>query len=337
VKPTVAVTMGDAAGIGPEIIVKCFSSGRLWERCDPFVLGDSKVMRQAAGSLGAPISVRPIRELGQAHFRPGEIGVLDFNNIDLDKLELGQVNPMCGKAAVEYTLRAGEMALDGEVDAIVSAPLNKDSMRQAGFEYEGQTQILGELAGSRNYGMFLLLGKLRIMMLTTHVSLREACDLVRKDALIRKIQLARSALELFGIRSPRLGVSALNPHCGEGGLFGSEEQEEIIPAVRGCRSQGIDVKGPVPADVIFFKAKNGEYDAVIAMYHDQATSAAKLLGFGNVVTLLAGVPFIRTSTGHGTAFDIAGKNIADPTNLREAILAAIDLAGKMKSRGKHNG
>ena len=224
----------------------------------------------------------------------------------------------------------------GAIEAIVSAPLNKEAMRLAGHAYEGQTEILGELTGATRYGMILLLGTLRVMMLTTHMALRKACDAVTREKVLEMIELADQTLRTFGISKPRIGVAGLNPHAGEGGLFGSEEVNGSPPAVQDARKKGIAAVGPVPADVVFVKAKEGEYDLVLAMYHDQANMAAKLLGFGDVTTVLAGLPIIRTSVGHGTAFDIAGKNVAKEGNFIRAITAAAEFA-VMKRGGNEMG
>jgi 4-hydroxythreonine-4-phosphate dehydrogenase len=218
----------------------------------------------------------------------------------------------------------------GEIDAIVSAPLNKESMRRAGYRFEGQTQILAELTGSERYGMILVLGNVRVMMLTTHMALREACDAVTKERVLSMLQLADDTLRSFGITKPKIAVAGLNPHAGDGGLFGTEEIDGSIPAIAQAVAQGIDAVGPVPADVVFVQAVDGDYDLVLAMYHDQANIAAKLLGFGEVVTVLAGLPIIRTSVGHGTAFDIAGKGVAREGNFRKAVEVAIDLARRKK-------
>jgi 4-hydroxythreonine-4-phosphate dehydrogenase len=231
---------------------------------------------------------------------------------------------------VVYTQEAGRLALAGEIDAVVSAPLNKESMRAAGHQFEGQTQILAELCGAERFGMILLLGQMRVMMLTTHCALREACDAVTRERVLAMIELADQTLRAFGLPNPLLAVAGLNPHAGEGGLFGREEVEGSIPALEEARAAGIEVVGPVPADVVFGQAARGEYDLVLAMYHDQANMAAKLLGFGEVVTVLAGLPIIRTSVGHGTAFDIAGRGIADPRNFILALEAAADLARRQR-------
>jgi 4-hydroxythreonine-4-phosphate dehydrogenase len=243
-------------------------------------------------------------------------------------VEIGVVKPALGAAAVHYTRAAARMAIAGDVAGIVSAPLNKEAMRDAGFHYEGATEIFAEEAGVKRYAMVLLLGEMRLMLLTNHMSLREACDKVTKARVYEKIMLGHEALVGQGIDRPRVAVSALNPHAGEGGLFGREEIDEIIPAVEQARAEGVNAIGPVPADTVFYKAKQGMYDMTIALYHDQGLGAVKLLGFGTVVTLLVGLPFIRTSTGHGTAFDIAGKGIADHANLLESIRIAADLGAR---------
>ena len=254
------------------------------------------------------------------------VAVVDYGDVDPATVRIGVVDPALGAAAVRYTREAARYALRGEIDAIVSAPLNKESMRAAGFRYEGATEIFAEEAGVERYAMVLLLGDLRLLLLTNHMSLREACDKVTKARVLEKIMLAHEALVGQGMAAPRIAVSALNPHAGEGGLFGREEIEEIAPAIAAARAAGVNAIGPVPADTVFFKAKQGMYDLTIALYHDQGLGAVKLLGFGDVVTLLVGLPFIRTSTGHGTAFDIAGKGIADHKNLLAAIETAADLA-----------
>ena len=208
---------------------------------------------------------------------------------------------------------------------MVSAPLNKEAMHAAGYAYEGQTEILGELTATRP-AMLLLLGKMRVMLFTNHMALRAVCDYVRKDRVLDRLVLAAAALRDLGIARPRLAVAGLNPHAGEEGAFGHEERDEIVPAIAAARARGIDAQGPFPADTVFLRARGGAFDLTLALYHDQGLMAVKLLGFGTVVTLLVGLPLIRTSTGHGTAFDIAGKNVADHRNLLEAIRVAAEIA-----------
>jgi 4-hydroxythreonine-4-phosphate dehydrogenase len=332
-KPILGITMGDAAGIGPEIILKSFRNHReLFDLCRPLVIGSAAAMQFYDQRLGIGIPLRVIPEPTAAAFDGKALDVLDLGLIDVQKLKISVVDAEVGKAAVVYTQEAGHMAMNGTIDAIVSAPLNKEAMRAAGYPYEGQTQILGELTGSKQYGMILIFGRLRVLMLTTHVSLRKACDAVTRQKVLTMIELADESLKRFGIPKPRIAVAGLNPHSGEGGLFGTEEVEGSIPAIHEARAKGIDAIGPVPADVVFLKARDGEYDLVVAMYHDQANMAAKLLGFVEVVTLLAGLPIIRTSVGHGTAFDIAGRGVASEMNLVCAIKAAAEFAA-LKKRG----
>jgi len=331
-KPILGITMGDAAGIGPELILKAFKDDRLFEICRPLVIGSAETMNFYADKLNINVSFNIVTDRLKAKYQVGVLDILDVGLIDASNIEIGKHSPELGKAAVIYTQQAGKMAMDGIIEAIVSAPLNKESMRMAGYEFEGQTQILGELTGSKKYGMILLLGDIRVMMLTTHMALRKACDAVTKEKVLAMIELADETLKGFGIKKPRIAVAALNPHAGESGLFGTEEIEASAPAVKEAVAKGIKAVGPVPADVVFVKARDGEYDMVLAMFHDQANMAAKLLGFGEVVTVLAGLPIIRTSVGHGTAFDIAGKGIANKLNFVKSIEAATELANLKKGK-----
>ena len=324
-RPCVAITMGDAAGIGPEIIVKSLAGEEAARWAIPLVLGDAGVLERAMEVTGARLPIRRIATPAEAEGRPGVIELLDYHDIDLGAHRWGVVSPAHGAAAVRYTREATRLALAREVDAIVSAPLNKQAMHAAGYRYEGHTEILGELTGTRP-AMVLVLGAMRLMLFTNHMALRAACDFVRKDRLLERLVLADTALRDLGLEQPRLAVAGLNPHAGEDGAFGHEERDEIVPAVEAARARGIDVVGPLPADTVFLKARDGAYDLTMALYHDQGLLAVKLLGFGRVVTLLVGLPLIRTSPGHGTAFDIAGRNLADERNLLEAIRLAAEVA-----------
>ncbi|MCC6767242.1 MAG: 4-hydroxythreonine-4-phosphate dehydrogenase PdxA [Deltaproteobacteria bacterium] len=330
--PTIGITMGDAAGISPEILVKSLADPAIRTFCEPIVLGDLRVVAAAAEQAGLELALRAV-ERPAAWRRDGEaFAVVDYRDVDPATVKVGVIEPALGAAAVRYTREAARYALSGEIDGIVSAPLNKESMRAAGFHYEGATEIFAEEAGVKRYAMVLLLGDMRLLLLTNHMSLRAACDKVTKARVHEKIMLAHEALVGQGIAAPRIAVSALNPHAGEGGLFGREEIEEIEPAIAEARAAGVNAIGPVPADTVFFKTKQGMYDLTIALYHDQGLGAVKLLGFGDVVTLLVGLPFIRTSTGHGTAFDIAGKGLANHKNLLEAIKTAAALAARRARR-----
>jgi 4-hydroxythreonine-4-phosphate dehydrogenase len=326
-RPRVAITMGDAAGIGPEIIVKSLADPAAAARCIPLVLGDGRVLERAMEAIGVRVPVRRISAPGDAEGRPGTIELIDYHDVDMAAHRWGEVNPAHGEAAVRYTREAGRLAVAREIDAMVSAPLNKEAMHAAGHRYEGQTEILGELTGTKP-AMLLLLGKMRLMLFTNHMSLRAVCDYVRKDRVLERLVLADAALRDMGIERPKLAVAGLNPHAGEEGAFGNEERDEIVPAIAAARERGIDAQGPFPADTVFLKARDGVFDLTLALYHDQGLMAVKLLGFGTVVTLLVGLPLIRTSTGHGTAFDIAGRSIADHRNLLEAIRVAGEIAAR---------
>jgi 4-hydroxythreonine-4-phosphate dehydrogenase len=324
-RPRVAITMGDAAGIGPEITVKSLADPAAAARCIPLVLGDARVLERAMAATGVRAPMRTIRSAAEAEGRPGTIDVIDYRNVDVADHRWGEVNPRLGEAAVHYTREAGRMALAREIDAMVSAPLNKEAMHAAGHRYEGQTEILGELTGTRP-AMLLLLGKMRLMLFTNHMALRAVCDYVRKDRVLDRLVLADAALRDMGIARPRLAVAGLNPHAGEEGAFGHEERDEIVPALAAARERGIDAQGPFPADTVFLKARDGAYDLTLALYHDQGLMAVKLLGFGTVVTLPRRAAAHPHLDGHGTAFDIAGKNVADHRNLLEAIRVAAEIA-----------
>ncbi len=333
-KPKIGITMGDAAGIGPEITAKVLNEEKVYEECSPIVFGDSAVIKAALRSAGLNLKVHPVKEISHSRYEYGTVDVLDFNNIDIDRLKIGRVSAMCGKAAVVYTQEAVKMAVAKQIEAIVSAPLNKESVRKAGYHYTSHTNIVGELTSSKNYSLMSIFDGLRVVTVTNHIPLKKVCELITRKRVLDTIILANNSVKtLFEIAQPKIGVSALNPHAGEGGIFGEEEIKEIMPAIKKANNLGIKAIGPIPADTVFAKAKKGEFDIVVALYHDQAFIPIKTLGFGKVVTVVAGVPVIRTSVAHGTAFDIAGKNLADHRNFLQAVKLAIDLGRKsMKGR-----
>lgn len=322
-RPRIAITMGDAAGIGPEIIVKALAAGV--RDCVPIVLGDARVLERAMDVAGVRLPLRRLSSAREAEGRPGTLELLDFADVDPATHRWGVVVAGHGAAAVRYTQEAGRLAIAREVDAIVSAPLNKHAMHEAGFAFEGHTEILGDLTRTRP-AMMLLLGRLRLMLFTNHMPLRAVCDWIRADRIVERLVLADAALRDLGIARPRIAVAGLNPHAGEEGAFGHEERDEIAPGIAAARARGIDAVGPLPGDTVFVKARDGAFDLTLALYHDQGLMAAKLLGFGSLVTLLVGLPLIRTSVGHGTAYDIAGRNLADARNMGEAIRVAAEIA-----------
>lgn len=334
--PIVSISMGDPAGIGPEITVMALSEPSVYQRCRPMVVGDAGVMAKAVELLHAGLKINSIHEVKAARFEYGTIDVYDLANVDIDKLEYGVVSAMCGHAAFEAVRTNIELALRHEVDATVTAPINKEAIHVARHNFSGHTEIYAHFTNTKNYAMLLADESLRVIHVSTHVSLREACDRAKKERVLNVIGLLHDACRQFGIEHPRLAVAGLNPHSGENGLFGREEIDEIIPAIEAARAKGYEVEGPVPPDTIFAKAVQGKFDGCVAMYHDQGHIPFKLVGFKwnnekqkmdsvKGVNITLGLPIIRTSVDHGTAFEIAGRGIASP----DAMLISIDYALKM--------
>jgi 4-hydroxythreonine-4-phosphate dehydrogenase len=329
--------MGDPAGIGPEIAAKALAMKEIYEICNPLIIGDASAMEQGAEIAGTDLSVRPIERVSEARFEFGVMDVLDLRNVNVPELLHGRVSEPAGRAAFEAVKKVIDLAMANEIDATVTGPINKESINKAGFHYTGHTEIYAHFTKTKDYTMMLAEGDLRVVHVTTHVSLRQACDLVKKERVLTVIKLARDAMKSFGIPDPKIGVAGLNPHAGDGGLFGWEEEKEILPAIIEAKDLGINVEGPVPADTLFSKARGGWYDIVVAMYHDQGHIPLKLVGFtwnekagkwnsvsGINVTL--GLPIIRASVDHGTAFGKAGKGTANPESLVIAIRYAAKFA-----------
>jgi 4-hydroxythreonine-4-phosphate dehydrogenase len=323
--------MGDPAGIGPEIAAKVFADDRIHEVCRPLVIGDAGVLGKIVSELNVNLVLRQIASPAEADPGPGRMDVIDLRNVNLAHHVWGRPNVASGKAVVDYIKRATELALRHEISAIATAPINKEMMNAAGFSYSGHTELFAELTGSKDYGMMFFGGGLRLILVTIHQALKDVPKLITKDSVLAKIRLAHKALLQCGIDRPRIGVAGLNPHAGEGGLFGTEEWDEILPAVLEARGEGINALDPEPADTLFHKAQKGHCDIVVAMYHDQGLAPLKMIAFGSAVNVTVGLPIIRTSVDHGTAYDIAGKNCADPTSLVEAIRLAARLAGTCAS------
>jgi len=321
-RPLLAITMGDAAGSGPEIVTKALVDLQTRAVCRPVVIGDAATMRAALKVTGVLGEIRAIEKLSEALFRNGIIEVIDLHNIQLDRLTRGQVDPMAGKAAFEYIKLATDLALAGKCDAIVTSAINKEALNEAGYHYDGHTQLLAELCGAPDVAMMLVSGQLRITHVTTHVSLRQAIEQVRPERILTVLRLTNEALRQMGIDESRIAVAGLNPHAGESGLFGDEELKYITPAIEAARCQGMDIVGPFPPDSVFLRTSEGQFDAAIAMYHDQGHIAIKMLGITQGVNVTLGLPIIRTSVDHGTVFGKAGKGTADPTSLIQAIKLA---------------
>jgi len=327
-RPVVGVTMGDAAGIGPEIIVKCLMDPDIYEICRPLVIGDADVLEGAAAMLGNRIKVKSLVEPEEASFIVGSIDVLDLGNLALGDFKPGEISVASGRASFQYIKRSVELALAGRIDAITTAPINKEAVNRAGFRYPGHTEILADLTVCSDYAMMLVSDTLRVTHVSTHISLRGACAGVKKGNVLKIIALSEKAARSLGFTSPRIAVAGLNPHAGEGGLFGEEEIREISPAIEEARMSGIMASGPYPPDTVFLRASRGEFDVVVAMYHDQGHIAVKMLGLEEGVNVTIGLPIVRTSVDHGTAYDIAWKGVADHRSMRRAIQLAAEMAGR---------
>ncbi|MDH4164562.1 MAG: 4-hydroxythreonine-4-phosphate dehydrogenase PdxA [Nitrospirota bacterium] len=330
----IAITMGDPAGIGPEIISRVFQSGDAHAFCRPFVVGNRMVLEKVVAEQKFGLAVRTISSPAESSPEKGVLEVLNIGAIAPADHVWGRPVPAMGTSVVEYIRTATDLALRGEIAAIVTAPLNKELIHAAGHDFPGHTELLAHLTGSRRYGMLFVGGGLNLILATIHHRLRDVPELITKERVLTTIQLAHEAMQSFGIQKPRIGVAALNPHAGEAGLFGTEETQEILPAVLAARSEGIDASDPLPADTLFHKARKGMYDIVVAMYHDQGLAPLKMIAFGNAVNITVGLPIIRTSVDHGTAYDIAGKGRADPASLFEAIRLAAVMADHRTAAGK---
>lgn len=328
---TLAVTMGDPRGVGPEVIVKALNSPALPRRARLLVVGSATVLRHTAHALGQALrapTVWDVESDARGH------AVLDLDNFPVERLEPRKPDALSGRAALDYIERAVGLVLAHEADALVTAPISKEAIAAAGSPFPGHTEMLAALSKARRPVMLLVSAKLRVALVTTHLALRDVPGAIRPDDIVEIAQvLTQSLRRLFGIAEPRLAVCGLNPHCGDGGRFGDEEGRLVAPAVDGARGAGITLAGPEPADSVFAQAVRGRYDAVLALYHDQGLIPVKLSGLGRVVNVTLGLPFIRTSVGHGTAYDIAGTGRADERSL----LAAIRLAARMVRASRRSG
>ena len=325
-KPLLAISMGDPAGIGAEIIVKAYCIADLAAAARPFVIGSADYLERAMQQTGLRIPVKKVAQPEEVTEEPARIFVLEPLSLDVAKIEPGKVSAKCGEAAVRYFESAVNFCLSGRVAGIVTCPINKEAVHMAGYHGDiGHQEILARMTGAGLTATMLMTPGLKVAHLSTHKSLADAVAYVRRDVLVDKLELTHASLEYWGLASPCIAVAALNPHGGERGMLGNEEIEQIAPAVLECQARGLDVVGPYPADSIFYRAIAGEFDAVLALYHDQGHIAIKVHNFEQSVTATMGIPFVRTSVDHGTAFDIAGKNRADANGLIQALEVAISM------------
>jgi 4-hydroxythreonine-4-phosphate dehydrogenase len=343
--PLLAITMGDPAGIGAEIAARTMARPETYRTCRPLVVGDACVMKDALRVCGLDLAVNAVDNPADGRYAPGMLDILDLGVLTPADHRYGEVTARQGDAAFRYVAKAIELALAGQVDGTVTGPINKESLNLAGHHYSGHTEIYGGLTKTRDYAMMLADGDFRVAHVSTHISLRQACDRVKTPRVLRVIELADQALRQLGIDRPRIGVAGLNPHCGEARMFGAEDDDEIRPAVEQARAAGLAVEGPLPADTIFSKMAGGLFDIVVAMYHDQGHIPTKLVGFkydsrtdtwGQMagVNITLGLPIIRVSVDHGTAFDRAGKGTANPQSLIEAVGCAARFAKGRNRREK---
>ena len=326
-RPFIAVPMGDAAGIGPEIVLKTAADVRTQKIARCVVIGDKGVLEQAGTFPGMPeVLINVIRKPAEGQYEPGVLNLIDLHNIDPGRLKVGRVDGMCGRAAYEYIAESIRLANARQADAVATTPINKESLRAGGVPYIGHTEIFGALTGTKDpLTMFEVRG-MRVFFLTRHVSLRQACSLVTKDRIIDYVRRCTEALRRLGVTEGTMAIAGLNPHSGEHGLFGSEEVEQVYPAVEELRREGYDVAGPIGADSVFHLALQGRYNSVLSLYHDQGHIATKTLDFERTIAITNGMPILRTSVDHGTAMDIAGKGIANAVSMIEAVRLAVKYA-----------
>jgi 4-phospho-D-threonate 3-dehydrogenase / 4-phospho-D-erythronate 3-dehydrogenase len=325
-RPIIGITMGDAAGIGPEIIARALQSKAVTRMCKAVIIGDSTAMQKAFDLIKSDSILHAVHNVCEAKGQPGVVDILNLKNLSESEVMIGQLCKACGKASVDYIVKAVELAQNSEIDAIVTAPINKEATRMAGCGDLGHMELFARLTQTTESATMLMSGPLRVVHLTTHHSLVKALSFVTAERILARLRLTWNSFVNWGFERPRLAVAAINPHGGESGILGQEEIREILPAVKAAQEMGINVSGPYPADSVFTRAINGEFDAVLAMYHDQGHIPIKVYGFDKSVSVALGLPFIRTSVDHGTAFDIAGKGIANAQSMIEAIKTAVNLS-----------
>lgn len=325
-KPIIAVTMGDPAGIGPEIVAKSIADKATFDVARCIVIGDKKVMEKAIEIVGADLKVNVVESPADGDYSYGVLNMIDLDNIDMSRFEYGKINAMCGQAAFDYIKKSIEITMDKQADAVATTPINKESLHAAEVDFIGHTEIFGALTGTADPLTMFETNGLRVFFLTRHKSLRDMLDDIKKDRIIDYVERCTDALRRLGVKAGTMAVAGLNPHSGEHGLFGWEEVKEIAPAVEELKERGFNVAGPVPADSVFHQAAQGRFNSVLSLYHDQGHIATKTLDFDRTISITNGMPILRTSVDHGTAFDIAGKGIAGAVSMEEAIRLAAKYA-----------
>lgn len=336
-KRKIAITMGDPAGIGPEIIVKALSHIEIYKECIPVVIGDRAALEDAIRFCNLPMDLREISDMTEATGEFGKINLVNLNYLQPNSWEYKKNSALCGEASFQYVIYAIRQAMENKVCAVVTAPISKESINMAGYHYSGHTEIFADYTKTHDFAMLLASKTLRVIHVSTHCSLREACDRVKKDRVLKVIRLAQEGMVQLGYQHPKIVVAGLNPHCSENGLFGTEEEKEIVPAIEEAKKEGIDVTGPESPDTVFVKCQTGQYDIVVAMYHDQGHIPLKLSGFKydlqrdkyesvSGINCTIGLPIVRTSVDHGTAFGKAGEGRANEESMMDAVFAGVSMA-----------
>lgn len=326
-KPIIAVPMGDPAGIGPEIVIRSMTNKQVTDTAGCVIIGAKSVLERALTFPNMPqVEIHVISSPNEGRYEQNVLNLIDLDNIEIDKLKMGEVSGMCGRAAYEYIAKSIELAMAGQADAVATTPINKESLRAGNIPYIGHTEIFGALTHTEDPLTMFEVRNMRVFFLSRHMSLRKACDAVTKERIIDYVQRCTQALRKLGINDGCMAIAGLNPHCGEHGLFGDEEVKEVFPAVDELKKMGYQVEGPIGADSVFYQALEGKYNCVLSLYHDQGHIATKTLDFHRTISVTNGMPILRTSVDHGTAFDVAGKGIASSVSMEEAILIATKYA-----------
>ena len=332
-KPIIAVPVGDAAGIGPEIVVKAIADERVFDAAMCVVVGDRKIIERALNVTGVKLNVNCIENVEEGIYDRSTLNLIDLNNIDMSSFEIGKIQGMCGKAAFEYIERSVSLAMNGKADAVATAPINKEALKMGGVNYIGHTEIFGALTNVADpLTMFEVRG-LRVFFLTRHVSLEKACSMISKERIMDYVKRCTKELKRLGAEKGTMAVAGLNPHSGEHGLFGTQEVDFIYPAIDELKAEGYAVEGPIGADSVFHMALKGRFNSVLSLYHDQGHIATKTLDFERTIAITLGMPILRTSVDHGTAMDIAGKNEASAVSMIEAILLAAKYSPNFRKNG----
>ena len=331
-RPVIGIPMGDAAGIGPEIVLKALAEKEVYDICKPLVIGDLGCFELTEEFVKTGIRFNAVKDPECGKYSYGTMDIIPVGNIDTKNLLFGKVQAAAGKAAFDCIAKSAELAMAGKITAVATTPINKEAIKAGNVDFIGHTEMYAGLTGTSDPLTMFQVRNMRVFFLSRHLSLRNACDMVTKERLVTYIKKCQKALNMLGVEGALIAVAGLNPHCGEHGLFGDEEVKEIEPAVQEAKGLGINVTGPVPADSVFFQALNGKYDAVLSLYHDQGHIATKTVDFERTISITIGMPFLRTSVDHGTAFDIAGKGIASPTSMIEAIKLAAYYGPNYRSR-----